>query len=88
MKNELKYPPTPILILYLNVSHWVNNAELDKTIEAIMQKLGSYREHGWESIIIPIRNSETRIEVAAVDSSFDVIEFDKLKEQILALCGN
>lgn len=88
MKNELKYPPTPILILYLNISPWTNNVELDETIEAMMQKLGSYREHGWESIIIPIRDSETRIEVAAIDGSFDVIEFDKLKEQILAKCGN
>ena len=88
MKNELKYPPTPILILYLKYPSYFGIDDIDKLLENTVANLNYVSEHGWEFMIIPTSDMETHIEIAAVDNSFDVIEFDKLKEQILEKCGN
>lgn len=78
---ERTVDPTPILVLYIDIRE-ITKEELPDALLYLSNSMDKYRTDGWSHIIIPVK-SETRLEVAAIEGSYDKTDFETFKKQIL-----
>ncbi len=79
----IQHNPTPILVLYLEIN---NIDDIKETMENTAKEMDYFKTLGWEYLIIPSK-LPTKLECISVNN-IDLIEFEKLKTEILAKWTN